>query len=196
MRLAFILVLFVFGLAQQGAGQSSELTSPDGRYTVEIIDRQLPHADSWMGDSTLVLSSSGPVILRIPTTGYLIDALWSSDGRYVAVNNRRGNSGDYVWVFSLTDGVVLKKPDDETISFPLGKIMKMYSDCNENSFDADLMIAKAWRSANELEVEERWRFYNTALIVRRAAYKVSGHTMALAEEHIARHPFDWQPPEE
>lgn len=195
-RLALFTFLGLCILTKHGAAQPSELTSPNGRYTVEIIDHQLPHADSVVGNLTLVLFRREHAILKTPTTGYLIDALWSSDGKYVAINNRRGNSGDYVWVFSLPDGRAVKKPDDESISFSLSKITKIYSDCNEGTFDRDLTIAKAWRSGNELEVETRWRFYKTALIVRRAVYKISGNKVALVQEQVSKHPVDWQPPEE
>jgi hypothetical protein len=38
-------------------------------------------------------------VAKYRTEGYLIDAFWSPDGRYVAVDNRRANSADYLWVF-------------------------------------------------------------------------------------------------
>ena len=41
-----------------------------------------------------------------------MDTFWSPEGRYVAVVNRRANSGDYLWVFSLGDGRTVKKPVD------------------------------------------------------------------------------------
>jgi hypothetical protein len=198
-RSASPITLFVFlvflGMSKYSAAQSLELASPNGRYTFRIEERSLPHADPYLGDCTLILSDRKQVLSRVPTTGYLINALWSADDRYVAVNNRRGNSGDYVWVFSLIDGRALKVPDDKSFPFPLRKIRKICSDCNEGSFDRDLIIAKAWKSTNELEVETRWRFYKTALIVRYGVYKISGRKMVPVHEQISSHPVDWQPPE-
>jgi hypothetical protein len=190
------LLLFapLFGSEYCGA-QSSELASPNGDWSVRIVSQFVPRTDPVYGDCTLVLFKRERAILKVPTIGYLIEALWSPDGRYVAVNNRRGNSGDYVWVFSLNGGRSLKIPDDESFSFPPRKIRQICSECDETSFDRDLTIAKAWKSGNELEVETRWRFYKTALIVRHAVYKISGHKMKLVEEQISRHPVDWQPPQ-
>lgn len=197
-RLLIYMFLFVAAVVVEGnycLGQSSELTSPNGAYTVRILKRALATADRIMGDSTLTISKDRHVLLEVPTTGYLIDALWSPDGRYVAINNRRGNSGDYVWVFSLRDGRMLKKPDDQVFSYPLQKITAICEDCIEASFDKDLMLAKAWTSPNELEVETRWRFYKTALIIRHAVYKVLDRKVMLVSERLDRHPVDWQSPE-
>ena len=190
----FCLLLVLFILTEDSSAQPAELTSPNGRYSLRIVEQSLPHADLVYGNSTLVLSKRDRAITKVPTTGYLISAVWSPNGRYVAVNNRRGNSGDYVWVFSLIDGRVLKNPDDDSFSFPLSKITKLYPDCKEGSFDRDLTMAKAWKSGNELEVEMRWRFYKAALIVRHAVYRISGRRMMLVDEQISRHPVDWQPP--
>src|SRR6266536_3613140 len=179
----------------KSAAEPFELASPDGLYTLTIIDKQLPHADPVVGNLTLVLSRGHQVLSKAPTTGYLIDAMWSSENRYVAVNNRRGNSGDYVWVFSLLDGKILKKPDDKSFSLPLDQITKICPQCNEGNFDRDLTIAKSWNSANELQIETRWRFYKTALVLRRAIYRISARRMSLVTAEIKRYPVDWQPPE-
>ena len=186
-----LLVLFIF--SKDSSAQPTELTSPNGRHSLRIMEQSLPHTDLVYGNSTLVLSKRDRAITKVPTTGYLISALWSPDGRYVAVNNRRGNSGDYVWIFSLIDGRALKSPDDDSFSFPISKITKLYPDCNEGSFDRDLTVAKAWKSGNELEVEMRWRFYKAALIVRHAVYKISGRQLMLVDQQISRHPVNWQP---
>ena len=51
--------------------------------------------------------------------GYLLDVFYSADNRYVAINNRRANAGDYLWVISLRDGQPLKIPED--VAIELGK---------------------------------------------------------------------------
>jgi hypothetical protein len=191
---AFLFSALLVG-GEYSVAQSSELASPNGDYTVQIVSRPLPHADSVTGDSILVLLERGRPIIKVPTTGYLINAIWSPNGRYVAVNNRRGNSGDYVWVFSLDGARSLKRPDDDSFAVPSKKISRICSECDESSFDKDLAIAKSWRSGDELEVEMRWRFYKTALIVGHSVFKVSGHKIKLVEEKVSRHPVDWQPPQ-
>ena len=153
-------------------------------------------AIQFFGEFTLVVSKRQRVIARVPTIGYLIDAQWSPDGRYVAVNNRRGNSGDYVWVFSLKEGRAIKKPDDDSFSVPVQEIRRVCSECNDSNFDKGLTTSKGWISADTLRVETRLRYYKTALLISHALYRVSGRRIQLVKQQIERHPFDWQPPGE
>ena len=92
--------------------QLEGLGSPDGRHSVVILDRALPGADPYIGFFTLVVRHGGRSLARYPTMGYLLGAFWSADGKHVAVNNRRGNSGDYLWVFRLDDGHAVRMPVD------------------------------------------------------------------------------------
>ena len=88
------------------------LTSPDGVYSIRIIEERTP-GGSVIENFTITLFKQGNAISKQPTTGYLMTAYWSTDGKYLAVNNRRGNAGDYVWIFALPSGEVLKRPDDK-----------------------------------------------------------------------------------
>jgi hypothetical protein len=181
-----------FAFSRPCAGQ--KIVSPNELHAIEIVQEPFPGADPVTGDSTLILFKRGRAILKAPTTGYIINALWSSDGKHVAVNNRRGNSGDYLWVFSLARGRAVKKPDDESFPFPRRQVTKVCLDCDEASFDKDLSFANVWKSANQLQVESRWRYYRTALIVRHAVYRVSGTRMVLIHQKLVRHPVDWAAP--
>ncbi|MCW1921190.1 YARHG domain-containing protein [Luteolibacter arcticus] len=80
--------------------------SPDGKFTVEIYD------DVQQGPLILV-TENGDHLFEQPSMGYLLDAHWSPNGRYLALNERRANSGDYLWIMDLQRQDVLKKPDDE-----------------------------------------------------------------------------------
>ena len=44
----------------------------------------------------------------------LFEVLWSADGKYVAVNKQRSSraGGDYMFIFGLPQGKVLRNPDD------------------------------------------------------------------------------------
>src|SRR5213592_2269154 len=132
MRLTVSLLIIALGVsiaqcAMREDDPPDELFSPDKRYSVKMLHTALPGSGPY-GFFTLTVRAGDRVLSEFPTIGYLIDAFWSPDGRYVAVDNRRGNSGDYLWVFSLTDGHAIKKPVDDSFSFPLSKITKLYPD--------------------------------------------------------------------
>jgi hypothetical protein len=125
-----------------------KLESPDGKFTVEIADKALPGSDS-LEDFTLILSSGGKPVAQVPTFGFLIAAHWSDDGKYVAVNNRRGNSGDYVWVFDLHSGKALKKPDDtfgEAWQKAAAQAVRAeLAAANEDTLVRDWVTAQGWK---------------------------------------------------
>ena len=93
-------------------GPPAQIASPNGTALVRILHQAMPGTDGVTDFFTLEVLRGGKVVARMPTEGYLISCYWSPDGRLVAVNNRRGNSGDYLWVFALSDGACLKKADD------------------------------------------------------------------------------------
>src|SRR5712692_10131172 len=77
---------------------STEIFSPDRRFSVKIIDTALPGSDPYTGFFTIVLQNQGKILSEYPTIGYLINLFWSPGGTSVAVNNRRGIDGDYLWI--------------------------------------------------------------------------------------------------
>jgi len=79
--------------------------SQDGKYTVEIFE------DSQQGRMILV-TERGDHLFEEPALGWLMDVFWSPDGRFLAINERRANSGDYLWILDLQGQKVLKRPDD------------------------------------------------------------------------------------
>lgn len=92
----------------------ARIHSPDGKTSVRMVHKAMPGADPATDFFTLEVLRGAKPILRAPTAGYLMTAYWSPDGNFLAVNNRRGNSGDYVWVFDLAKAAILKSPDDKT----------------------------------------------------------------------------------
>jgi len=80
--------------------QSTEkLTSPDGKYSVEVV-RGRPSEDS------LVISKGEEVIAKVPTPvgpeGSFFQTLWPFPGP----------GGDSMWIVALATGKVLRQPDD------------------------------------------------------------------------------------
>jgi lipoprotein NlpI len=150
---------------------STELCSADHEYCVKIIAKaqDLDHRE-------LIISSKTRVLAQFPTFGYLMDAFWSPDNKYVAVNNRRANAGDYLWVISLSDGAALKMPDDLATEIgkknlghmngddPWGKTVRevttRFTECAHDRLDHRFLFAQGWKSAGDLLVVEELQFSN------------------------------------
>jgi hypothetical protein len=102
-------------VARAGTGGKSppaEIYSPGKKYSVTLTHNAGPGSDYNRGSFTLKLLANGKAISQFPTEGYLLGAYWSPDGKYVAVNNYREKSGDYLWVLSLENGKAIHVPDD------------------------------------------------------------------------------------
>ena len=148
---------------------STELCSGDQEYCVKIVaETQDPNKRE------LIVSSKAGVLAKFPTFGYLMDAFWSPDNKYVAINNRRANAGDYLWVISLKDGAALKVPDDVASDLgkrnlghiidddPWGKTVRevttRFSDCAKARLDHRFLYSQGWKSASDLLVMEELQF--------------------------------------
>jgi tetratricopeptide (TPR) repeat protein len=99
-----------------GAGDKADgeekLFSPDKSYSVEIM------RGYGLNSSALVLFNGTQELARIPAevgpVGSFFEALWSPDGKYVAINKQRSSrpGGDEMWIVALPTGKVLRQPDD------------------------------------------------------------------------------------
>lgn len=164
-----------------------EITSPDQQSAVKIEHRALPRSDSVDGFFTLVLRVHGIAVLECPTMGYLLDAFWSPDNRYVAVNNRRSNSGDYVWVFSVPDRRVLEVPNDKVGEMFAHRAAARFSELTNASFEKFTNLAKKWINSRELEVESRIVFrHPSSVVMRRAVYEIDRGKLNLKTEEFTR----------
>lgn len=123
--------------------------SPNGKYVVQIVQKAMKGADS-LDDFTLVIGMKSRTLTKVPTYGYLTAAHWSPDGKYVAVNNRRGNSGDYVWVFDLNTGKAIKSADDKNgeawQKAAAEAVRKELPSANDNTLVRDWLTAQGWDS--------------------------------------------------
>jgi hypothetical protein len=117
----------------------------------------MPGADS-LNEFTLIVSSKGRTLIKVPTFGYLISAHWSPDEKYVAVNNRRGNAGDYLWLFDLRSGKAVKQPDDkkggEWEKAAAEAVHKELPSANEDTLRRDWVTAQGWEG-DQLKVVVR-----------------------------------------
>jgi hypothetical protein len=112
-RLASLAILVAIALPPAFYGQNdtsgppTEACSRDREYCVRMIET--PHHPD---ECTLRVSANGRTIAEFPTFGYLLGVFFSPNNAYVAINNRRANAGDYLWVISLKNGQAIKMPDD------------------------------------------------------------------------------------
>jgi hypothetical protein len=146
---AFALILVSRSLAIDSE-PPTKLVSPDGRFTVKLE----PNAS----DTNLMsLLDHEKVIAEVPTYGYMLSAFWSEDGRYLAINNRRANSGDYLWVFSLPDGKCIKQPDDIVGESFRSGATKYFGAINpaakESSRIRDTLVATGWKERHDLKIQ-------------------------------------------
>lgn len=133
--------------------QSGELKSEEGS-SVLIIHEPMPGANKALDGFTLTIRDGKRLVASEPTSGFLLGTHWSANGKYVAVNNRRGNSGDYLWIFSFPDGRCLKRPDDEVGReweiAALREIAVKNKGADSDHLDRDWLTADGWTPAGEL----------------------------------------------
>lgn len=138
------------------------IASPDGKSSVRILQQAMPGADAATDFFTLEVLVGEAVVARVPTMGYLLSAHWRPDGTMVAVNNRRGNSGDYLWVFSLPDGACYKRADDPLgqrwIYMAVTEVEDKVKEANAESLYRNWMTAEGWTPSGELRVVVRTRY--------------------------------------
>lgn len=139
-------------------GPPSILKSPDGKSAVRIVDKPMPGTDGVTDFFTLEVLRDNKVVMRVATEGYLISAYWNAECSKVAVNNRRGNSGDYMWVFSLPDGKVLKKADDRTGEAWMAAAAKALKASGQSGgIYKGWLNATGWSAGGDLEINSRMR---------------------------------------
>ncbi len=142
------------------------ILSPDGKSSVRILEQPVPGTDDPLDNFTLEIRFREEVVARAPTTGYLASAHWTPDGRLVAINNRRGNAGDYLWVYALPEGTCLKRADDPLGTRWIGAALAEIEDAAPGA-TADSLI-RNWLTADECPAPDQLR------ITIRARYRGPG----------------------
>jgi hypothetical protein len=178
-----------------------ELYSPDKRYSVTILHSALPGSDPYNGFFTMAVRSGKQDLAKHPTQGYLIDAFWSPDGKYVAVDNRRGNSGDYLWVFSLRDGSAIKMPIEAGPKRPteyyerilrdiVARVTAVYPELTYDQFNKLFTLAQGWTKSGELQVKTNMKFRNleNEIAVLWETYRVEQDKLVLVDHKVQKAP--------
>jgi hypothetical protein len=184
-----------------------ELCSEDNNYCIKIIDAELPDKSAKgriasdypeTETGTLVVSAKGQILAKYPTFGYLLSAFWSPDDGYVAVNNRRANGGDYIWILSLRDGAAIKVPEDLAPKSERRRLVTNYLEavkkirrtcpkCTEDNVTKSWLEARGWKGTNELTVRQDFRFVYGAETV---SFTVSETYRVSADRFELRPAFD------
>jgi len=156
------------------------VNSPDGRFSVEIRDTK---PDQKSNDELLIIRDRDKELARQMTFGYLLDVFWDDTGKYVAVNNRRANAGDYLWVFSLSNGKCIKEPDSPQLT-PLSKLafdafQRLDRRATDDKLEKVWVKAKGWWGSGKLLMRFAARYGYTvgkfpAHFVYDAQAKISG----------------------
>jgi hypothetical protein len=181
-----------------------ELYSSDQRFSVSILHNALPGADPYDGFFTIAVRSGQQYIAKYPTMGYLIDAFWSPDGKYVAVDNRRANSGDYLWVFCLSDGHAIRMPVDAAPGHSddvyekyaedmVQRVTRKFPELTYHEFTKLFTFAHAWTKSGELEVKTNLGFRNLPdhIAFLLETYKIADDKLILINERTEKAP--WPP---
>jgi hypothetical protein len=207
LRISTAIALTILVLARAIAAVEEppeELYSRDQRYSVRILHSTLPGSNPDDASVTIAMRSGDRYISKYPTEGYLIDAFWSPDGKYVAVDNRRANSGDYLWVFQLRDGRAIKMPVDAGTKHPaeyyenyaeqaVKRVTAVYPERRYEEFNKLFTFAPAWTKSGELQVKTNLGFRNlpNQIAVIWETHKISNNKLVLIDERIEKAP--WPP---
>lgn len=184
------------------SGPPSQACSSDSKYCVHMK----PTAGQ-PDECTLDVSAGAKTLAKFPTMGYLLDVFFSPDNAYVAINNRRANAGDYVWVISLRDGKAIKMPDDvaeEAGKKELGKIagdhwsdqsrpevIALCPTCTSDDLRHSFRFSTGWTSSGELKVVEELEFSNGWIAVT-SLCRPSESGLSIADQKVVKedHPSD------
>jgi hypothetical protein len=178
------------------SGPPTKVCSRDNSYCVQMIPTP-GHAD----ECTLRVSANGTTLAEFGTMGYLLDVFFSADNAYVAVNNRRANAGDYLWVISLRNGKAIKMPDDvaEDLGKPEAgkiagdhwsdqttpKIVALCPTCSSDDLRHSFLFSTGWKSSRELKVVEEFEFSKDWIAVNNVC-RTTETGLSVAEEKIVK----------
>ncbi len=183
----------------------AELCSVDRQHCITILHSALPGSDPYNGFFTIAVRRGQQYMAKYPTIGYLIDAFWSPDTKYVAVDNRRSNSGDYLWVFRLSDGRAIRMPVDAVPVHPedayekyvedlVYHVSRKFPELTSREFRKLFTFAKGWTNSRDLIVKTNFAFRNLPehqIAVLLQTFRVADDKLVLIDERADTAP--WPP---
>lgn len=202
--LMLVLIAYALGAGNQDkesqkaneSGPVSHVCSRDGRFCVDMIPTA-GHPD----ECTLRVSASGMTLAEFPTMGYLLDVFFSPDNAHVAINNRRANAGDYLWVISLQNGKAIKMPED--VAEDLGikeagriagdhwsdqstpEIIALCPTCTSEDLRHSFLFSTGWNTSGELKVAEEFEFSKGWIAVNNLC-RITEKNLSVAQEKVVK----------
>ena len=182
--------------ARNESGPPSKVCSSDSEYCVQMVP-----TPGQPDEATLRLSAGGKTLAEFPTMGYLLDVFFSPDNAHVAINNRRANAGDYLWVISLHDGRAIKMPDD--VAEEVGKkdagniagdhwsdqsmpeMIALCPTCTSDDLRHSFLFSSGWTSSGELKVVEEFEFSNGWIAVNNLC-RLNETGLSVASEKVMK----------
>jgi len=143
----------------QNVSHPSEFWSPDKLFSVKIAETPTDAESSDGEAQMLVVAKNGHPIIKIPTDGYILNAFWSPNRKYVAVNVRNAHSGDYTWVFSLPDKSAIKKPFDD-LGIKDDKARPAHSEFDTYEVHRQWILATGWDDTGRLHIKIETTYKN------------------------------------
>ncbi len=208
LRASLVAAASIFALAESSRPQDAPPTvlySPNHQYSVSILHSALPGSDPYEGFFTIAVRHGERDLSKSPTEGYLIDAFWRPDVKYVAVDNRRGNSGDYLWVFRLSDGRAIRMPADAVLGHPdhayekyaedlVQRVTHKFPELTYGEFRKLFTFAKGWTESGDLLVKTNFAFRNlpeNQIAILLQTFRVANGNLFLIDEKADKAP--WPP---
>ncbi len=204
LRRFFTMMLFaalagIAAISIQGR-ENDEQKSPDLEHSVRLL-RPADAESLLIIEGVLTLWKGDVCLSTFPTFGWIKDVFWSPDSLYVAVNNRRANNGDYLWVFRLSDGHAIKKPVDAGSVAPedpydkyVARVQKWaaikYPEIASAKVRRLFHMAQGWAGPSLLRVETTVTFQTQAKAVEiLETYAVKANKLVLLAREARRLPW-------
>ena len=164
-------------------------TSPDKHYVVQIVQNPEDAAHPFLAEATIIVTRKGKCILKATTEGFLLNAFWSKDGNWLALNNRNANSGDYVWAISLRTGKVIRKPFDGGLNVPESACTK-YPEYKNGGMYHQWVATSGFDDSGQLHVSESTTYRNDEenYLFIALAYKIEGEKLVLTHWEATKKP--------
>jgi hypothetical protein len=130
MRIFLSLYLFFSALPAVADWTNVLAVSPQKNW--QIQRRQVGNLSG--GDPELidfVDLKSGKIVFSFVSTRRSADAEWSSDGSFVAINDRIATSGDFLYIFRVKEGhiTLIRAPNDDSLT---SSLLDLYKQSNSS----------------------------------------------------------------